>query len=149
MSWLLDTSVLLRTVDCNSHHQQIALDAIAGLDAGQEIVCIVPQILVEFWAVATRPVAANGLGYSVEETRAEIGRMQMLFLLKGEDETIFGNWQELVSRYEVIGKTTHDARLVAAMQSHEIENLLTFNAADFKRYSSLIRVSTPHDFADN
>ena len=129
--------------------QQIALDAIAGLDARQEIICIVPQTLVEFWAVATRPVAANGLGYPIEETRAEIGRLQVLFLRKGEDETIFDNWEELVSRYEVIGKTTHDARLVAAMQTHGIENLLTFNAADFKRYSGLINVSIPQDFADN
>ncbi|MBE7516148.1 MAG: type II toxin-antitoxin system VapC family toxin [Chloracidobacterium sp.] len=145
MSWLLDTCVLLRTVDSNSQQQQIALDALDALDAGQEVVCIVPQSLVEFWAVSTRPVDENGLGYSTEDTKIEIDRLRQLFVFKSEDETIFENWEALVSKYNVIGKTTHDARLVAAMQTHGIENLLTFNVADFKRYVGSINVSAPQD----
>lgn len=29
----------------------------------------------------------------------------------------------------------HDAKIVAAMKAHNIQNLLTFNAKDFKRYT--------------
>ncbi|MCA1639831.1 MAG: hypothetical protein LC768_16145 [Acidobacteria bacterium] len=47
--------------------------------------------------------------------------------------------------YRVSGKTTHDARIVAAMQTHKIENLLTFNVSDFKRYSGAINIFAPQD----
>jgi hypothetical protein len=36
--------------------------------------------------------------------------------------------------YQILGKTAHDGRLVAAMQRHSISNLLTFNKGDFARY---------------
>jgi hypothetical protein len=28
---------------------------------------IIPQNLIEFWAVATRPISSNGLGLSIDE----------------------------------------------------------------------------------
>jgi len=66
--------------------------------------------------------------------------------LKPEDETIFQNWEELVKSYKVSGKPSHDARIVAAMQTHGIENLLTLNTPDFKRYSAIINLASPHEF---
>jgi len=39
--------------------------AVAGLRQRNIDLCIVPQNLVEFWAVATRPVANNGLYFQV------------------------------------------------------------------------------------
>lgn len=149
MNWLVDTSVLIGSVQKASIRRESAEEAVKALRSRKGNLYIVPQNLIEFWAVATRPIEANGLGLSIEDAQKEIDRIKILFVLKSEDETIFDNWEKLVSEYRVIGKTTHDARLVAAMQTHGIENLLTFNVADFKRYSGLISVSTPHDFADN
>jgi predicted nucleic acid-binding protein len=37
----------------------------------------------------------------------------------------------------VSGKTTHDARLVAAMIANRITHILTFNADDFARYAGI------------
>ena len=37
----------------------------------------------------------------------------------------------------VVGKSAHDARLVAAMEPHGLTHLLTFNLADFRRYSNI------------
>ena len=149
MNWLVDTSVLIGSVQKASIRRESAEEAVKALRSRKGNLYIVPQNLIEFWAVATRPIEANGLGLSIKDAQNEIDRIKILFVLKSEDETIFDNWEKLVSEYSVIGKTTHDARLVAAMQTHGIENLLTFNVADFKRYSGLISVSTPHDFADN
>jgi predicted nucleic acid-binding protein len=42
----------------------------------------------------------------------------------------------------VLGKNAHDARLVAAMNVHGVTHLLTFNAADFRRFTT-IQVMTP------
>ena len=64
MSWLLDTNVLLRLADAQSPDHAVAEAAIERLLAGEESVFISTQVLVEFWAVATRPEAANGLGWS-------------------------------------------------------------------------------------
>lgn len=39
-----------------------------------------------------------------------------------------------------MGKKVHDARLVAAMITHQITHLLTFNIDDFKRFSEIVVV---------
>lgn len=145
MDWLTDTSIITRTIHTGNPLQQAAIDSLAKLRASGETLCIVPQVLVEFWAVATRPESSNGLGLTIEETENEIAQIKLHFILKTEDETVFDNWENLVKTYRVSGKTTHDARIVAAMQTHKIENLLTFNVSDFKRYSNIISVSAPQD----
>jgi hypothetical protein len=45
-----------------------------SIDRGYECV-ITAQVLIEFWVVATRPIEVNGLGWSVEKTRAKINRL--------------------------------------------------------------------------
>lgn len=145
MDWLTDTSIITRTIHTGNPSQHTAIDALARLRAKGETLCIIPQNLIEFWAVATRPLASNGLGLSIEDAESEIAKIKFHFILKAEDETIFENWEKLVKTYRVSGKTTHDARIVAAMQTHQIKNLLTFNVSDFKRYSNLISVFAPQD----
>lgn len=145
MNWLTDTSIITRTIHTGNPLQQTAIDALARLRTRGETLCIIPQNLVEFWAVATRPVSSNGLGISIEDAEIEIAKIKFHFILKPEDETIYENWENLVKTYRVSGKTTHDARIVAAMKTHKIENLLTFNVADFKRYSNIINVFAPQD----
>ena len=145
MDWLIDTSVITRTIHTGNPFQQTAIDALARLRTRGETLCVVPQNLIEFWAVATRPIASNGLGLSIEDAEIEMAKIKLHFILKTEDETIFENWEKLAKVFYVSGKTTHDARIVAAMQTHNIENLLTFNVADFKRYSSVINVFAPQN----
>lgn len=36
---------------------------------------ITAQVLVEFWVVATRPIAVNGLGWSAEQARTQIAQL--------------------------------------------------------------------------
>jgi len=72
MSWLLDTNVLLRLADAQSPDHAVAEAAIERLLAGEESVFIGTQVLVEFWAVASRPESANGLGWSTTTTAEAI-----------------------------------------------------------------------------
>ena len=145
MSWVLDTSVLIGSIETGASRHLPATMAVSKLLGRNEFVCVFPQNLVEFWTVATRPQDANGLGFSIKETQSAIDKIKLQFALKSEDETIFENWERLVTTYSVSGKTTHDARIVAAMQTHKIENLLTFNVSDFKRYPEIINVFAPED----
>ena len=68
MSWLLDTNLLLRLADAQSPEHAVAEAAIEHLIARQESVFISAQVLVEFWAVATRPESVNGLGWSFQKS---------------------------------------------------------------------------------
>ena len=131
MSWLLDTNVLLRLADAQSPEHAVAEAAIEHLIASQESVFISTQVLVEFWAVATRPESANGLGWSTATTAEAIRALRDQFPLLNEASEVLDRWFELVDRFQVAGKHTHDARLAALLLVHGVRRLLTFNTTDF------------------
>jgi len=66
--------------------------------------------------------------------RMEIDQFKKHITLLLDTPAIFPAWEYLVTSYAVSGKNAHDARLVAAMQVHGIDQLLTFNVTDFQRY---------------
>lgn len=142
MSYLVDSNVLLRLVNRNHPMYSTSQQAYTILRQMGEELCIVPQNLVEFWAVATRPVSANGFGLSITETRHESLILKKLFHLKPETPAIFSEWEKLVAQYQVQGKQVHDTRLVAAMLVHGLTHLLTFNIKDFQRFPE-ITVTSP------
>ena len=144
MSFLVDTNVLLRSAQPAHPMHADATRAVGELLSRGEPLSIVPQNIIEYWAVATRPVDANGLGMSVTETAVEVSRLKGIFNLLPDTPTIFAEWEALVSRHAVKGKEAHDARLVAAMLAHRVTSLLTFNTADFKRYTEISAVD-PRD----
>jgi predicted nucleic acid-binding protein len=65
--YLLDTSVIVRTVHTESSQHALAVDAIAALEERGDNPVLVSQVLIEFWSVATRPASVNGLGWTVEQ----------------------------------------------------------------------------------
>ncbi len=107
---------------------------------------LVPQILVEFWVVATRPADQNGLGLAVSTAAAELRHLKAMFPVLPETPAVYPAWERLVIRYEVSGKQAHDARLVAAMQVHDLSAILTFDTDDFRRYTDIEAVD-PGDVA--
>ena len=131
MSWLLDTNVLLRLADEQSPDHAVAAAAIERLLEGKEPVFIGAQVLVEFWAVATRPESADGLGWSTATTAEAIRAPRDQFPVLNETPDVLDRWFELVDRFQVAGKHTHDARLAALLLVHGVRRLLTFNTTDF------------------
>lgn len=114
--------------------------AFVTLRKQSEKLCIIPQNLIEFWAVATRPLASNGLGLTADEAERATKKLKRLFVLCPDTPTIFNAWENLVTKYQVMGKQAHDTRLVAAMIAHDLSHLLTFNTDDFKRFSEITTV---------
>jgi predicted nucleic acid-binding protein len=72
MRILLDSNVVLRLGDRGHAMHAEALAAIDWLDANGHECVIVPQVLYEYWVVATRPAENNGLGMSVANAAASI-----------------------------------------------------------------------------
>jgi len=144
VSTLLDTNILTRT--SQEDHPQFAAAAasVELLRASGDRLCVVPQNLYEFWAVATRPPGENGLGMPLSEVEARLARIKRLFVLMRDERGVLAKWERLVALHHVKGKPSHDARLVAAMHRHSLDRLLTFNASHFERFPG-ITVLTPEE----
>jgi predicted nucleic acid-binding protein len=111
MKILLDSNILTRLAQPTHPLHSTAQDSVRGLQGSGHTLLLVPQNLYEFWVVATRPVSANGLGFTGAEPETELVRL--------------------------FGKNAHDARIVAAMVVHGLTHLLSFNLADFTRFPGI------------
>src|SRR5438445_12784016 len=109
---LLDTNVLLRLIEVTHPMHQESLDAVAKLWLSPGMVCIVPQNLYEFWVVATRPLAQNGLGRTPAQTDGHISRFQIVFHLLHDLAGLLAAWKPLVLITATTGKRARDALLV-------------------------------------
>lgn len=134
---LVDTSLLVRTLQ--PHHELclVATKAIDKFRLENRSLYLVPQNFVELWVVATRPIEQNGLGMGLSNVAAEFERLKRFFTVLPETENVFPTWERLVIQYRVSGKPAHDARLVAAMQVHGLTAILTFDKTGFSRYAGI------------
>jgi len=138
--WLLDTNVILRIQEEQCDQYELVTRSVARLIEGGSLVCVAPQVITEFWCVATRPRDVNGLGWNVDLTEARVNDVLDRFEFLEDTAAIFPIWLDLVRNHAVNGKQVHDARLVAVMKAHGVENLLTFNIDDFKAYEEISAV---------
>jgi predicted nucleic acid-binding protein len=145
MVWMIDTNVSRRAARRNDPDRQVALDAIRALRSKNEILCYTTQVLVEFWNVCTRPATSRGgLGLTLQATERKTRLIEKRFHLLTKNLATHQEWRRLVSAHSVQGVQVHDAMLVAVMNVQGVRRLLTFNDADFKRYSG-ITVLSPAD----
>jgi predicted nucleic acid-binding protein len=144
MNGLLDTNILTRSIQLGHPMQRTAADAITALSTRGDQVCLVPQVLYEFWVVCTRPTAQNGLGMTAVEAEGKLANYKRLFRIFDDTPAILPEWERLVTLHQVLGKTAHDARLVAAMGVHGLAGILTFNDQEFRRFPA-IAVLAPRD----
>lgn len=137
MRCLLDANILVRAVNAIDPHYATVHRAIDRLlDAHQ--LCLVPQCVYEFWSVASRPINVNGLGLTPDVVEAHVDLFLKSYDFYDDGRSLFDHWRILVRRHQCIGKPSHDARLVAAMMTHRIDRVLTFNVADFVRFPDII-----------
>lgn len=144
MKVLIDTNLLTRMAVTNDPQHAIAVQAILMLDQADCDICLIPQVLYEYWSVATRPADVNGLGMSPIAAGDSIRDLMDTYELHRDEGRVFDLWQQLVTTHAVKGKNAHDARIVAAMMCHGLTNLVTFNVQDFARFTG-ITVYSPAD----
>ncbi|HZZ80320.1 MAG TPA: hypothetical protein VFE62_17545 [Gemmataceae bacterium] len=136
---LVDTNLLGRMTAPRDPQCAASRRAIHILLSRPEQLVIFPQNLYEFWAVATRKIGAppagqNGLGLTCNQSSQWIAFFQRRFSLLSDRADLVDRWHNLVKTCAVTGPRSHDARLVAGMQSHGISRILTFNTSDFKAF---------------
>jgi predicted nucleic acid-binding protein len=134
---LLDTNVLIYLVSAGAPEHVAATAAVGRILASGAKAVIAAQSIYEFWSVATRPVTANGLGWTVERTRSTVGTLLARFPILYEPPEVVGIWIGIVTERGVKGKRVHDAHLLATMKANGVSHLLTFNASDFPAMDDL------------
>ncbi len=134
---LVDSNLLLRGAQPTHPLFAVVDRFVASVKARGEIVYACPQNCTEFWAVATRPLSANGLGLTTSQAEIELAKIESLFPMLDDDPAIYPEWRRLVTLAGVAGKPTHDARLLAVALVNGVQNLLTFNGSDFLRFAAL------------
>ena len=141
MLYLADTNIFLRLAEPKHPMHAETKHAINALVAKGDNVRVVPQNVIEFWNVATRPADKNGLGYTLHQTRVEVERIESFFPPILDKPAIYAEWKRLVIAHAVEGKQVHDTRIVAAMNVHGITHLLTYNKGHFIRFAGIVIIS--------
>ena len=75
----------------------------------EEALVVTVQNIAEFWSAATRPEANNGLGFTIEEARKELARIEGFFEIISENMDSYAAWKTLVISNRVSGVKIHDA----------------------------------------
>ncbi len=139
MKILLDTNILVGL--CEENRRARMAQAIRRQRTLGDELCLVPQVLYEFWVVATRPADDNGLAMGPKQTEDRVREMVESFPLRDDVDGIYNVWLDIVSAQHVQGKRAHDARLVAALRIHKLDAIMTENAGDFAGLGvSLIKI---------
>jgi len=131
---LIDTNVLVRSVERGHPLLRIARDALRHLYEQNHELYVATQNISEFWNVCTRPAKLNGLGGSVEAVSRLTSRLEGLFTVLPESMETFRQWRRLIVAHGVKGAKVHDARLAATVIAYKLDGILTFNADDFVRF---------------
>jgi len=137
---LLDTNVVLRLADRFAPEHGLIRRAVQLLDAKGDSLVLAPQVLVEFWVVATRPADVNGFGWNPAIVASAVDSMRARFRLLQEGPELFDRWLTLVTRADLRGKRAHDARLAAIAIVHGVPSILTLNTRDFAGIDDVVAV---------
>ncbi len=138
---LVDTDIWLRMQEIDTESAMACFEALNRAKEQGDGPAICAQIVVEYCAVASRPIEANGLGKTWPAVQESLKEMFKASVLLPEPEDVAGRWQELARKYRPIGKRCHDLRLAAVASANGVRRILTFNRADFQSVSEVQALS--------
>ncbi len=130
-TYLLDTNILLRLMNPREQEHGVCRRATTRMTVAGHTLLLAPQVLYEFWVVATRPRDARGFGWTTTRTESALDHLLMSFQLYPEAPELFEVWRMLVLEGSIVGKRAHDARIAAFKNLYEIDYLITLNGDDF------------------
>jgi predicted nucleic acid-binding protein len=137
VTYLIDTSVLLRLHDKQAVDRVRLQRTLQELAERGDIPVLAPQVIFESWTVLTREVVRNGFGYGPDDAAQMLREILSTYDCLADPPGITLCWLSLCEKHLVRGRQGHDCRLVAWMQLHGIRDLLTLNAGDFARYAQV------------
>jgi predicted nucleic acid-binding protein len=139
---MIDTNVLIYiTVNPNPWYNAARQWLDRMFNEGFEL-CISTQIAREYLVVLTRGDIFEQQ-FTSEEAIYELNAILSVFTLLDENERSVPFLTDLLQRYQVRGKSIHDANIVATMLVHGVKRLATYNSVDFRRFREITLESAP------
>src|SRR5436305_11115462 len=108
MAHLADTNVAVRWALPVDPLRPVIIRAVLRLKRRGESIYVTPQVMIELRALATRPVAANGLGLSTVAASRMARRIEAIFPLLPDTPDVYPQWRMLVDHYGVQGRQVYD-----------------------------------------
>ena len=135
----VDTNVLVYARIREAPNHLIARESLWRAMQQGEPLRISRQIMREYLAVVTRPQTWS-LPIGREEAVEDILRLASAFDVLEDGPAVTDRLAPLCREVQVGGSQIHDANIVATMLTYGEQRLLTFNAADFRRFASWIEL---------
>ena len=135
----IDTNILVYSIDLNRVNYQFHRASLELLrPSEQEILCLSPQILGEFYAVITSSSAVTN-PISPKEAIVRIERLCQMSNIKvlPISPEVKEKWLQLLKIQSVKGTKTFDIFHLATMLTYGLNRIYTFNASDFNWYSEI------------
>lgn len=136
---LVDTNVLVAATDEGRSSHAHASEFFA--DEERELI-VTSQVVREYLVAATRPRAANGLGFTGDEAVANLDDLLLGVEVFPDSGAAMDVLMGFVGREMVAGKQIHDAHLVAQALHHRLDVIVTDNRRHFERFADLITIES-------
>lgn len=139
---LLDTNVLVYALNADSPHHPQSRAVVEAALGGRLPGVLVPQVLLEAFAVLTdrrrveRPLTP-------EEAWGALEPLRVGLRVFPADPQALEALAELVAFHKPVAQEVFDVFLVAQMRAHGIATLCTYDVEDFRRYSGLAALTPP------
>ncbi len=133
----VDTNVLVNSRIATAPDHKNARISLERAFQDSEPLRISRQVIREYLSVVTRPQSWS-ITISRVEALEDVGRLIGSFEILEDGPLVTEKLVDLCREVLVGGQQIHDANIVATMLAHGEHRLLTFNSADFRRYSDRI-----------
>ena len=81
MKWLVDTNILLSSAQTSHPAYGNVARVVRVLLTREDELFVIAQNVIEFWAVATRPIANNGFGLTTAQATQELTKLKALLAI--------------------------------------------------------------------
>lgn len=140
---LLDANVLVYAVNADSPHHGASRAVVDASMDGRAPGVLVPQVLLEFFAVVTNP---RRVGRPLDSLRAwqQVVALRSALPPLHPGPQALSELDRLVQARRPVGGRIFDAHLVAQMRAHGIARICTYNVPDFAAFAGVAAL-TPED----
>ena len=139
-SIFIDSNILVYANNDLSSFCKPARTKLQATFANYDSVWINCQVIREFSVIATREMLNNSGKVDYLKLQKSIDQFNRDFQIADDDTTVTETLFKLMKATNTSGKQIHDANIIATMQVNGIDDLLTNNIKDFKRFSHLVNV---------
>ncbi len=135
----VDANVLVRARFGGAPNHRLARQRLEEIGESDEAFRISRQVLREYLATVTRP-QSWAPPIPMDTALAHIATLEAAFDILEDGPRVTETLTRLCREVPVGGRQIHDANIAATMLVYGERRLLTFNAADFRRYGNRIEL---------